>query len=380
MRILVVEAAALHLGFAGCYGNEWVATPNLDRLAAEGVVFDQHFADAPDPAAPGPPWQRALGAGRYACAPAGPPLLEPARFRYASIGGLRDFAARAIDAVEGWRDGDTAVLWLGGPSLAPPWALPDGLLAAYADDEDEERAPLPSDPPIGLAHLDVEALDGLQSAYAAVVTFFDAQLGRVLDHLRERRLLDSLLVCVTARYGFPLGEHDMTGVVRPWLHDELVHLPLVVRFPSAKHGGGRVAALTQPVDLVPTLAEWLGVSAAPAHGRSLLPLVRGEADEIRPYAVSGLRLGEREERLLRTPERALLLPVAAPEGDPPRRAQLYLKPDDRWEVNDLAARSPEEVERLERALDAFVEAARAAGSLAYPPIPEELAATAEEGS
>ena len=45
MKIVVLEASALHLGFLGCYGNDWVATPNLDRLAAEGVVFDRHYAD-----------------------------------------------------------------------------------------------------------------------------------------------------------------------------------------------------------------------------------------------------------------------------------------------------------------------------------------------
>src|SRR5262245_37302094 len=47
MKVLVLNASALHLGYLGCYGNEWVATPALNRLAAEGVVFDQHYADAP---------------------------------------------------------------------------------------------------------------------------------------------------------------------------------------------------------------------------------------------------------------------------------------------------------------------------------------------
>ena len=56
MKILVIEAAALHAGFLGCYGNDWVATPNLDRLAAEGVVFDQHLADCPE-LAPGRPFR-----------------------------------------------------------------------------------------------------------------------------------------------------------------------------------------------------------------------------------------------------------------------------------------------------------------------------------
>src|SRR5262245_14168924 len=47
MKILVLNAGGLHLGYLGCYGNEWVATAALDGLAAVGVVFDQHYADRP---------------------------------------------------------------------------------------------------------------------------------------------------------------------------------------------------------------------------------------------------------------------------------------------------------------------------------------------
>ena len=45
MRILVVVVDGLQPASVGAYGNEWVATPFLDRWAAEGVVFDQHLAD-----------------------------------------------------------------------------------------------------------------------------------------------------------------------------------------------------------------------------------------------------------------------------------------------------------------------------------------------
>lgn len=58
MHVVVVNVHGCHLGYLGCYGNEWVATPNLDRLAAHGVVFDQHYRDALDEresaARPGP--------------------------------------------------------------------------------------------------------------------------------------------------------------------------------------------------------------------------------------------------------------------------------------------------------------------------------------
>ena len=45
MNVIVVVCNSLHLGFLGPYGNGWIETPNLDRLAAEGVVFDHHFPE-----------------------------------------------------------------------------------------------------------------------------------------------------------------------------------------------------------------------------------------------------------------------------------------------------------------------------------------------
>ena len=57
MKILVVEARGLPVGFLGSYGNDWVATPALDRLAADGVVFDRHIAECPDLHDDTPTWR-----------------------------------------------------------------------------------------------------------------------------------------------------------------------------------------------------------------------------------------------------------------------------------------------------------------------------------
>ena len=48
MKALVIVVKSLHLGYIGCYGNQWIETPALDSLANESVVFDQHIADRPD--------------------------------------------------------------------------------------------------------------------------------------------------------------------------------------------------------------------------------------------------------------------------------------------------------------------------------------------
>jgi arylsulfatase A-like enzyme len=389
MRALVIVVRGLHLGYVGCYGNDWIDTPALDGLAAEGVVFDQHFADRPDPGGAAQAWRT----GRYAFPPAEGEDSQPPDPDADRIGLLRGAGVgmtcvkgipleRALDealgAVERLASGDRGLVWVELAALLPPWDVPPDYLAPYfqeetgdeeEDDHEDDKEPLdplpdPAPGPV-LPPTDTTFLR-LQRTYAGAVSFVDAGLGRLFEQLREGRLLDDLLVVITTDHGLPLGEHGVVGLYRPWLHDELIHLPLLVRLPGGAEAGRRVAALTQPVDLFPTLLDAFGLPAAPAHGQSLLPLLRGEREQVRPYACAGLRVGPAAEWALRTPDWSFLLPVPpAPDG-PPRLPQLYVKPDDRWEVNDVRQHHLDLAEHLEQTLRGFVEATRRPGPLHVP--------------
>ncbi len=362
----------MHLGYLGCYGNDWVATPNLDRLAAEGIAFDQHLVDHPELALSADLLQRSAGSGRYSWAGAtgiasgsGEVVTLPGGIccRRVVCPTLADFAG-AGEVVSSWQGEDCPVLWLEGPSLVPPWSLPEDLLSIYCErdeeEEDEALAPWP-DPPLGAVALSPDELLRLQDTYAAVVTYWDALLGNLLEKLRASGRLDEMVVWITARAGLPLGEHGHVGVAAPLLHEELVHVPLLWRMPHATEAGRRVPGLTQPVDLVPTLGELLGMPSADVQGHSLRPLVLGHAEQVRAYACA--TLGE-DAWLLRTPEWAFHLPRS-------EAARLYVKPDDRWEVNDVRPRQPELAERLEAVLRAFDEAVRRPGALVYPALAED---------
>jgi arylsulfatase A-like enzyme len=424
MKVLVVNLRGLQLGYVGCYGNRWVETPTLDRLAAEGVVFDQHFADQPDAAGACRAWR----SGRYLLPPADvapppapdlPALLHahgipttlvldgsrplPEDFR-AGWQSVRVVPAEAeegtslertleacLEAVEELAEADRWLVWICLGTLLPPWDPPDDYLDAYlheeASDEDEEdeaeeREPLSPllDPEPGeIDREDDETFLRLQRSYAAAVTHLDAGLGLLFEELRKAGLLDELLLLVTADHGLPLGEHGIVGGCRPWLHAELVHLPLLVRLPGAAEAGRRVAALTQSVDLPPTLLDAFGLPAADVHGHSLLPLLRGQAEEVREYACSALEAGGAVEWALRTPEWCFLLPVRQGEGEPARAPQLYVKPDDRCEMNDVRQHHLELAERLEGVLRGFADAARRPGPLQPPELPCEEERDEEEG-
>lgn len=305
MKILVLNTYGFHLGFIGCYGNDWIATPNLDLLAAQGVVFDRHFVNVPDTGASAMPFDGWLSQARKS---------------------LNDL------------DTGASVVRVDGPSLAAPWNVPEDLLTLYT--EDDEVEPWPNPPPGELD--DEEAVLRVQDTYAAAVTWFDAQFGALLEDIAKRSWADELLLAFTAASGYPLGEHDRLGWDRPWLHEEVVHVPLIVRCPGCLFAGTRVWALTQPDDLWRHVAN---VLESP-----LASLMSGSMETIRPHAISSWRMGPRSEHAIRTDDWALLLPGDRDADDPPRERQLYLKPDDRWEVNDLAQQEAERAEDLERLL------------------------------
>jgi arylsulfatase A-like enzyme len=324
MKAIVIQASGVHLGFLGCYGNDWIATPNLDRLASEGIVFDQHFANSLPGGVTPPEWPNLV-------------RIQPKD--------LNTFAHDCADALRSLAQRD-GILWIDGPDLTPPWNLSSDILSSYLDDE-EDVEPWP-DPPIGEAPEEFDVVR-LQDTYAAAVTWFDAQLGVLLEEAKRIGLYDDAWWCITAANGLPLGEHGRIGIDRPWLHEEAVHLPMIWRLPAAAEACTRIAAITQTSDLLPSIAERFALTLPSGEGKSLWPLVRGEAEAVREHAIASAHMGEREEWMLRTPTAALLLPIAGPD-DEPRKPQLFVKPDDRWEVSDASSQQPDETETLEKTL------------------------------
>ena len=354
MKILVLHVNGLHLGYLGCYGNDWVQTPNLDRLAAEGIVFDQHIADCPRLSSRSSitgqyGFPRADGQESKNEAPSLPAILEghavPAVVLDCQEKSAKGILESLRKKMPRWRKAERGLLWLDWPALTPPWEIPREFLEQYfLANEGDEEGPTPwLDPPIGPVAED--ELERLQNTYAALATAFDAQVGTILEMVTE----DTWFI-LAGSCGLALGEHGYVGEHRAWLHEEIVHVPLIVRQPGAADAGLRINSLTQSIDLFPTVVDILGLPPVDAHGHNLLPLIRGEVEQIRPHALSGLALGYSVEWSIRTAGWALLVPLSTPPEDPPRGPQLFVKPDDRWEVNDVRQHHLELPEELEQTL------------------------------
>lgn len=110
-------------------------------------------------------------------------------------------------------------------------------------------------------------------AYHACVSFIDAQIGMVLQTLKDENLWNNTIVIFTSDHGYHLGDHFLWGKVT--LFDVGAKVPFIVRAPGITQPGTNSQAMVELVDLYPTLAELTGL-AAPKHlqGMSIVPLLR----------------------------------------------------------------------------------------------------------
>jgi arylsulfatase A-like enzyme len=124
----------------------------------------------------------------------------------------------------------------------------------------------------------VALMDDYNELYDACVRLADERVGSVIRALKERGEWDNTLFILLSDHGEEMHEHG------GWSHDqsayeELLRVPLVIRFPAARYGGRRVTDLVSLVDVMPTVLDALGRPelATEARGRSRMPLIRDAA-------------------------------------------------------------------------------------------------------
>jgi arylsulfatase A-like enzyme len=105
-------------------------------------------------------------------------------------------------------------------------------------------------------------LGGSADLYAGEVAYLDFQVGRLLDFLASRRLLDDTLVVLIADHGENLEEHGVS-YRHAGLWDTTTHVPLMIRWPGGKREGRRIPGLVQNVDVFPTVLAAVGAPPLP---------------------------------------------------------------------------------------------------------------------
>lgn len=273
----------------GCYGGQ-ARTPNLDRLAAEGMRFTSCFQAAPMCS----PTRHCLYTGLYpvksgaypnhafakpgtksivhALAPAGyrvalsgkshvaPDEVFP--FEYSKVAGGPDFAAIERLMSECRRSGTPFCLFVCPGEPHDPWSGGDPKRYPEAD--------LALPPYL----VDTPETRNAYSRYLAEVTVFDERVGQTLALLAKHGLAANTVVLA-------LSEHGSSLPFAKWtLYDSGIQSACLVRWPGKVASGAVSDALVEYVDVVPTLLEAAGVPApAQLDGRSFLPVLLGRATQ-----------------------------------------------------------------------------------------------------
>lgn len=171
--------------------------------------------------------------------------------------------------------------------------------------------------------------------YDSEIAYADQQIGRILQLLERRNLLAKIIVIVSADHGEEFGEHGGKFHSRK-LHQELLHVPLLVRHPHLP--AQTVEEFVELVDVAPFLSEALDLGASPDEfdGQSLLAAARTQRDPrlFGSYSQNFGRKGLRAASLV-TPEwRAILGPDVG-------GFRLFDKSEDPGEQVDVAPKNPE---------------------------------------
>ena len=108
----------------------------------------------------------------------------------------------------------------------------------------------------------------LRKHYAACVSYADAQVGKLLERLRQTGQDSNTIIVLWGDHGWNLGHHAIWG--KHNLFEEGLHSPLIIRAPEQPRPGQPTEAIVETVDLYPTLCELAGLPVpADLHGTSL---------------------------------------------------------------------------------------------------------------
>ena len=286
--VFLITIDTLRADHVHCYGDEQIATPNVDLLATKGVRFTSAFTPSPItntshtsiltgllPSSHGvtdfaipldsthTTWAELLKQNGYHTAGfIGAVILDS--------NGLAPGLNRGFDFYDNFpQHTDSKSRWgrverrgMDVVQHAEKWldAHPTGSRFAWVhlyDPHDPYEPP----PPYSSTYKD--------RPYDGEIAYADAALGHFLAHLKQQGRFDNALIIIVGDHGEGLGEHheDTHGI---FLYDATTHVPLIIKLPATAAAGTVVKAQVRTTDILPTVLDLLGIqSPAKFDGESL---------------------------------------------------------------------------------------------------------------
>lgn len=185
-------------------------------------------------------------------------------------------------------DADNFFLWVEAFDPHEPYDCPKYYLDLYETKEDY-NGPDYIHPSYSENEFSEEETAHLRRRCKALMTMTDRHLGEILDVMDQHNLWEDTMVIFTTDHGFHLGEHGFMAKNYMPPYNEVFHLPLIVSAPGVE--SGRCQALTQNIDVMPTVMEYFDVSREvlhnPLHGKSLFPLLQHKKEKLRDDIIFG---------------------------------------------------------------------------------------------
>lgn len=297
----ILFAIADDMSHAGCFGDTWVKTPNLDRLAKEGILFENAFVSNPKC---GPSrastlggrhfWQmqeaaihwsqwpakikiytdilaengyhvgytgKGWGPGRYNNVrehnPAGQAWNKKKNDAPTKKISTTDYAANFKDFIKAKKDGQPFCFWYGAKEPHRAYTKDSGVQAGM----DPKSVKVPGYYPDN-AIVRNDLLD-----YALEINWYDHHLGLIVQHLEEIGELDNTIIVAFSDNGAPFPR------IKGQLYDDDINLPMIARWGKIHKGGAVVKDFVSNIDLGPTFLDAAGI-AIPAEmsGKSFLDI------------------------------------------------------------------------------------------------------------
>ena len=206
--------------------------------------------------------------------------------------------------------------------------------------------------------------DYVIAQYDGAIAYMDACIQTLFTALEARGILDNTIVVINGDHGETLYEHecwfDHHGV-----YDNVLHVPLIIRYPKKVPAGKRVMGFNQHKDLVPTVLELADINTSiDFDGQSLMKLVRGEV----PSFESEVYLTEctwMRKHGLRTPQWKLIVALE-PDFHFKPEVELYNLIEDPLENANVADSHPDVVELLQGRMNAWIQKREAETGLPNP--------------
>ena len=309
--IVLISLDTLRADHLGCYGYEKETSPFLDSFARECTVFERAYSHAPSTLAS----HGVMLTSLY-------PALH--RGEYSTQTALRSDVPTIAEILKG--EGYTTVAFTGGGQLDREFKVDRGFdlyeqvernfekTVTISSSWLQENKPgkfflflhtyqvhAPYEPPKKYRNLftkgyagplscpvdrpDIEKLENagtltpedvqyVKGLYNEEIRFTDDCLKRFIQWMKEHQLYDDSLIIITSDHGEEFGEHGVVGTHSHTQYEELLHVPLIIKWPQGRLQPGRISTLVRLADLLPTVLECVGLPSLPgAVGTSVIPLV-----------------------------------------------------------------------------------------------------------